>query len=218
MLIVCGESFSYGTDKSSWPTIVADKLEMPLLNLSVVGCGNFAICHQLQYVIDNNLNPEFVVISLTAAERFEFDEDELGPAATIEDFKSNIDEVSTSTFSKKPTITSGNVASQIRNVNVEFIKPYLMSTSFRLAAQNQAWAINYLTSKLQCKYLLYRNIFPRYHDDTSKYKDEYYYGLNNLINSGPYDYESELVNTTNHLSLEDNVRFSRRVLDDLLND
>ena len=44
---------------------------------------------------------------------------------------------------------------------------------------------------------------------------QHYYGLNNLINSGPYDYESELVKTTNHLSFEDNLRFSERVLNDL---
>ena len=214
MLVVCGESFSYGGDKTTWPAMVADKLEMPLVNLSIVGCGNNAICHQLQYVL-NNLNPTYVIISLTAAERFEIDEDEFGPPATIEDFKHNIDEVKDAPFNKHPTITSGNVASQLRNATMQYIKSYLISSSQRLSAQNQAWAINYLTSKLQCKYLLYRNIFPRYHDDVSKYNDEHYYGLNNLINSGPYDYESELVKTTNHLSFEDNLRFSERVLNDL---
>ena len=214
MLVVCGESFSYGGDITTWPVMVADKLEMPLVNLSLVGCGNNAICHQIQYVLDN-LEPTYVIISLTAAERFEIDEDEFGAPATIEDFKYNIDEVKDKPFKRNPTITSGNVASQLRNASMNYIKSYLISSSQRLSAQNQAWAINYLTSKLQCKYLLYRNIFPRYHDDISKYDDEYYYGLNNLINSGPYDYESELVNSTNHLSFEDNIRFSERVLNDL---
>ena len=174
MLVVCGESFSYGGDITTWPVMVADKLEMPLVNLSLVGCGNNAICHQIQYVLDN-LEPTYVIISLTAAERFEIDEDEFGAPATIEDFKYNIDEVKDKPFKRNPTITSGNVASQLRNASMNYIKSYLISSSQRLSAQNQAWAIN----------------------------------------SGPYDYESELVNSTNHLSFEDNIRFSERVLNDL---
>ena len=35
MLVVCGESFSYGGDKTTWPAMVADKLKMPLVNLSL---------------------------------------------------------------------------------------------------------------------------------------------------------------------------------------
>ena len=66
------------------------------------------------YVL-NNLNPTYVIISLTAAERFEIDEDQVWTPATIEDFKHNIDEVKDAPFNKHPTITSGNVASQLRN-------------------------------------------------------------------------------------------------------
>ena len=212
MLVVCGESFSYGTDLNSWPAIVAKKLQMPLRNLAIVGCSNFAICHQIQYVLDN-LNPSYVIISLTAAERFEIDENEFGPPATIKDFRTDIDEI---TYTNPgATIVSGNLSSHLRNTNIEIIKPYLFNASFRLSAQNQAWALNHLTSQLKCKYLLYRNIFPRYHEDIKNYKDEYYFGVNNLINSGPYDYESIRVNTTNHLNHEDNQRFANKVLSDL---
>ena len=212
MLVVCGESFSYGTGDDTWPKIVANTLGLPLKNLALVGCSNFAICHQIQYVI-NNLKPLIVVISLTAAERFEIDSNEFGSPATIRDFKTNIDEITE--VNPKTTITSGNVSSQLRNTDIEMIKPYLMNSSFRLSAQNQAWAINYLTSQLECKYLLYRNIFPRYHKDINKYKEENFFGINDLINSGPYDYESEFVRTTNHLSLKDNLRFADKVLSDL---
>ena len=212
MLVVCGESFSYGTTPDTWPNIVADRLKLPLKNLAIVGCSNFAICHQLQFVLDN-LTPSLVIISLTAAERFEIDSNEFGPQATIKDFKTNIDEITE--VNPDATITSGNVSAQLRNTDIEMIKPYLMNSSFRLSAQNQAWSINYLTSQLKCKYLLYRNIFPRYHKDINKYKEENFFGINNFINSGPYDYESRFVNTTNHLSLEDNFRFSDRVLSHL---
>ena len=112
-------------DRTTWPAMVADKLEMPLVNLSIVGCGNNAICHQLQYVL-NNLNPTYVIVSLTAAERFEIDEDEFGPPATIEDFKHNIDEVKDAPFNKNPTITSGNVASQLRNATIAIYKNLIL--------------------------------------------------------------------------------------------
>ena len=212
MLVVCGESFSYGTDLNTWPGMLAQRLQLPLRNLSIVGCSNFAICHQLQYVLDN-LNPTHVIISLTAAERFEIDEDEYGKPASIKDFKTNIDEITFTSPDAK--ITSGNVSSQLRNTNIEMIKPYLMNSSFRLSAQNQAWAINYLTSQLKCNYLLYRNIFPRYHDNIERYIDEHYYGINNLINTGPYDYESIKVEATNHLCYKDNKRFADKVFSDL---
>ena len=76
MLVVCGESFSYGTSEKTWPAILAKKLDLELINLSIVGCSNVAICHQLQYVINSEtIFPSLVVTSLTAAERFEIDEE-----------------------------------------------------------------------------------------------------------------------------------------------
>ena len=212
MLVVCGDSFSYGKESDKWPAIIAKNLNMSLINLSIVGSSNYTICHQIQYTLDS-LNPTYVVISLTAAERFEIDSNEFGPPATIKDFKTNINEITET--NPDATISSGNLVTQLRNSDVDKIKAYLMNSSFRLSAQNQAWAINYLTSRLTCKFLLYRNIFPKYCEDISEYKNQYYYGINNIINSGPYDYESKYNNTTNHLSAEDNIKFSNRVMDDL---
>ena len=212
MLVVCGDSFSYGKESDKWPAIIAKNLNMSLINLSIVGSSNYTICHQIQYTLDS-LNPTYVVISLTAAERFEIDSNEFGPPATIKDFKTNINEITET--NPDATISSGNLVTQLRNSDVDKKKAYLMNSSFRLSAQNQAWAINYLTSRLTCKFLLYRNIFPKYCEDISKYKNQYYYGIDNIINSGPYDYESRYCNTTNHLSTEDNIKFSNRVIDDL---
>ena len=96
--------------------------------------GNVAICHQLQYVINSEtIFPSLVVTSLTAAERFEIDENDQAAPALLRDFRSNIDEIEEPLFNNKPTITSGNVASQLRNINVEMLKPYLMSSSYRLS-------------------------------------------------------------------------------------
>lgn len=216
MLVVCGESFSYGTSEKTWPAILAKKLDLELINLSIVGCSNVAICHQLQYVINSEtIFPSLVVTSLTAAERFEIDENDQAAPALLRDFRSNIDEIEEPLFNNKPSITSGNVASQLRNINVEMLKPYLMSSSYRLSAQNQAWAINYLMGQFRCKKLLYRNIFPRYHKDKSKYNNEHMFGLRKVINSGPYDYELSMTKTTNHLSDEENQQFADRVFADI---
>ena len=69
---------------------------------------------------------------------------------------------------------------------------------------------------LPCKYIIYRNIYPRYHEDNSKYKNEYYFGLEkHLINSGPYDYEKECLRSTNHLTDKENYTFAKRVIEDL---
>ena len=216
MLVVCGESFSYGTSEKTWPAILAKKLNLELVNLSIVGCSNVAICHQLQHVIySETIFPSLVVTSLTAAERFEIDENDQAAPALLRDFKTNIDEIEEPLYKTKPTITSGNIASQLRNLDVEMMKPYLMSSSYRLAAQNQAWAINYLMGQFKCKTLRYRNIFPRYHIDKSKYDNEYMFGLRKVINSGPYEYEVARLKTTNHLSDEENQQFADRVLADI---
>jgi hypothetical protein len=214
MLVVCGDSFSYGVGDEHWPRIVADELDVELTNLSIVGAGNFTICHQLQHCI-SNLNPSLVVVCLSASERFEIDQDEFGSPATIMDFEQKIDEIKYSYSDKEATICSGNLISHLRNVDISLLKNQIVTNSYRLSSQNQAWAINYLMSKVDCPSLLYRNIFPRFYDDKKLYQTEHYFGLENFINSGPADYESEYVKTTNHLSDEDNVKFADRVIKDI---
>ena len=210
-LVICGDSFSYGVNSNHWPQIVADKLKLELINLAIVGCSNITISHQINYCL-KHYKPKLLVVSLTAAERFEIDTDSDNFPATLEDFRHNIDEINYSRFSKKPTIDSGNLRSHHRNIKLK--KDVTVNLSYRLQAQTQAWCINHLLSKVQSKYLLYRNIFPRYHIDKEMYKREYYFGLDNFINSGPYDFESIQVRTTNHLSDNDNVLFAKKVLDD----
>ena len=75
MLAVCGDSFSYGTKQNTWPKILADKLNMPIVNLSLVAGSNYSICFQLQHIL-NNYKPELIIISLTAVDRFEVDSEE----------------------------------------------------------------------------------------------------------------------------------------------
>ena len=215
-LVVCGESFSYGTDSTHWPRIVADFYDSELINLAIVGCSNYAICFQLQHAMKFLKEDDLVIISLTAAERFEIDDDDLNYPATLEDFRQNIDEIKHSSFTKTPTITSGNLSSQLRNYHIERMKKYLVSGSYRLNAQYQAWALQHLLNSLPCEYLLYRNIYPRFHEDVNNYSNEHYFGLESyMINSGPYDYEKEHLKTTNHLSDEENKLFAERVLKDM---
>jgi len=215
-LIVCGESFSYGTGVKHWPRIVSDFYDSELVNLAIVGCSNYAICFQLQHALSTLSPDDFVIISLTAAERFEIDDDEFSIPVSVEDFRQNIDEIKDSPFSKSPTITSGNLSSQLRNYQIEQMKKYLMSSSYRLSAQYQSWCLQHLISSLPCDYLLYRNIYPRYHEDVNKYSNEHYFGLESyLINSGPYDYEKEHVRTTNHLSDKENKLFADKVIKDM---
>lgn len=210
-LIVCGDSFSYGQDSIHWPYLVAKKLSLNLINLSIVGCSNIAICYQILYAM-KNYEASLFIVSLTAAERFEIDQDPSTIPASLEDFRQDIDEIKHSSFTKKPTINSGNLISHSRNLKIK--KDIDLNLSYRLQAQTQVWSINYLLSKIQSKYLLYRNIFPRYHFNKEMYKEEYYFGLENYINSGPYDFESVKVKTTNHLSNNDNALFAKRVLND----
>ncbi len=210
-LIVCGDSFSYGQGDLHWPSLVAKKLSLNLINLSIVGCSNIAICYQIMYAM-KNYKASLFIVSLTAAERFEIDRAPNNIPASLEDFRHDIDEIDHSRFTKKATIDSGNLVSHNRNIKLK--KDVAINLSYRLQAQAQVWSINHLLSKVQSKYLLYRNIFPRYHINKEMYKREYYFGLDNYINSGPYDFESILVKTTNHLSKTDNVLFAKRVLDD----
>ena len=149
-LVVCGESFSYGTDITHWPRIVADFYDSELINLAIVGCSNYAICFQLQHAMKFLKEDDLVIISLTAAERFEIDDDDLNYPATLEDFRQNIDEIKHSSFTKTPTITSGNLSSQLRNYQIEQMKKYLVSGSYRLNAQYQAWALQHLINSLPC--------------------------------------------------------------------
>ncbi len=215
-LVICGESFSYGTDSNHWPRIVADFYDSELLNLAIVGCSNYAICFQIERAREIADENDLVIISLTSADRFEIDDDEFNSPAELEDFRQNIDEIKNSFSNKNPTITSGNISSQLRNYHVEHMKKYLMNGSFRLNAQYQSWAIQHLINSLPCEYLLYRNIYPRYHQDINNYSNECYFGLEStMINSGPYDYEKEHIKSTNHLSDEENKLFAERVLKDM---
>ena len=217
-LVVCGESFSYGTGSNHWPQIVAQKTNRNLTNLAIVGCSNYAICFQLQHALSFLTVDDLVVTSLTTAERFEIDDDEFNAPASLLDFRHNIDEIIDSPYDNTPTITSGNLASQLRNYQIEQMKKYLMTSSYRLSAQYQSWAIQHLLTLLPCKYIVYRNIYPRYHKDISNYTDEYYFGLEkHLIKSGPYEFEKEQVSTTNHLSNDENYAFATKVIEDLAN-
>lgn len=213
-IIICGDSFSYGTGENHWPRIVAQETKRNLTNLAMIGCSNYAICFQLQYALSFLKPDDLVIISLTAAERFELDDDEYNVPASISDFRLDIDEIPHPPHSKTPTITSGNLLSHLRNYHIERIKKSMTTSSYRLSAQYQAWCVNHLLSKVQSKYLLYRNIFPKYHSNKEMYKKEYYFDLENFINAGPYDFETKQVSTTNHLSDEDNVSFAKKVLDD----
>ena len=216
-LVVCGESFSYGTGSNHWPKIVAQKTNRNLTNLALVGCSNYAICFQLQHALSFLTSDDLVVISLTAVERFEIDDDEFNVPASLTDFRYDIDEITYSPHAlASNTITSGNLESQLRNFSKERVKKYLMVGSYRLLAQYQSWAIQHLLESLPCKYIVYRNIYPRYHEDNSKYKNEHYFGLEKyLINSGPYDFELEYHPTTNHLNDIENLTFALKVVDDL---
>ena len=210
MLAVCGDSFSYGTKQNTWPKILADKLNMPIVNLSLVAGSNYSICFQLQHIL-NNYKPELIIISLTAVDRFEVDSEEFEKPANITDFNYKVDEVKNSPFSKKPSILSGGV---------KYHNKY-MTRSFRLEAQYQSWCIQYLMSKVNCNYRIYRNIFPCWYKDITKYNDTDFYGLENLSgwrNSGPYDFEKEHLKgneSTNHLSVEENLKFAEWVYNDL---
>ena len=215
-LVICGESFSYGVGDKHWPRMVSNFYDSELINLAIVGCSNYAICFQLQHALEMLDEDDLVIISLTAAERFEIDDDDLNYPATIQDFRHNIDEITHSSFTKTPTITSGNLSSQLRNYHIEQMKKYLISGSYRLNAQYQSWALQHMLGSLPCDYLLYRNIYPRFHEDINNYSNEHYFGLESyIINSGPYDYEKEHVKTTNHLSDEENKLFAERVLKDM---
>ena len=76
-------------------------------------------------------------------------------------------------------------------------------------------------SKVNCNYRIYRNIFPCWYKDITKYNDTDFYGLENLSgwrNSGPYDFEKEHLKgneSTNHLSVEENLKFAEWVYNDL---
>jgi hypothetical protein len=215
-LVVCGESFSYGTKSSHWPRIVADFYDLDLINLAIVGCSNYAICFQLQHAISFLEPHDIVIVSLTAAERFEIDDDDLNYPASLSDFRQNIDEIKHSYFKKIATITSGNLSSHLRNYHIEQMKKYLATSSYRLNAQYQAWALLHLLSLLPCKYILYRNIYPRFHKNIKEYCGEHYFGLESvMINSGPHDYEKEHVKSTNHLSEKENKIFASRVIKEI---
>ena len=92
-LIICVESFSYGTEKSHWPRIVSDFYDSKLVNLAIVGCSNFAICFQIERAREIADENDLVIISLTSADRFEIDDDEFNSPAELEDFRQNIDEI-----------------------------------------------------------------------------------------------------------------------------
>ena len=215
-LIICGDSFSYGVEEKTWPHIVSKHLDLELINLAIVGCGNYAICYQINHAVEIVTKDDLIVISLSAAERFEIDDDEFSYPASLFDFKQTIDEIKTSYSSIAPTITSGNLNSLEKNYKNKLSKKYMVGGSFRLHAQYQAWSLQHLIKQLPCKYLVYRNIYPRYHIDLNNYSIEHYFGLESIIiNSGPYDYEKEYVNSTNHLSDEGNYLFAKRVLKDI---
>ena len=56
MLAICGNSFSYGTEEGTWPKILADKLNLPLLNMSACGASNYFTCYQIEHVLKYNPN------------------------------------------------------------------------------------------------------------------------------------------------------------------
>lgn len=219
MLAICGNSFSYGTEEGTWPKILADKLELPLLNMSAVGASNYFTCYQIEHVL--KYDPKIIIIVLASSDRFELDDDDYGNKVSVEDFNYKVDEITYSPFSKKPTIHSGNVISHIRNYHIKQIKNHLVQHSHRLQAQYQSWCVQHMISKINCNYKLYRNIYPEYHKNIKKYENEEFYGLDQLsgwINSGPYDFEKEHLKgkeATNHLSLKENYEFAKRVYNDL---
>lgn len=219
MLAVCGDSFIYGTNENTWPKILADKLNMPLLNLSLIGSSNYGICFQLDY-LTSKYTPKIIIIGLTAYDRFELDDDEYGNLPTIKNFNYCIDEAKSHPehlpFDSDATIMSGSINSQKRNYNNKKIINQLLTHSYRIQAQYQSWCIQYMISKINCPYRLYRNIYPRYHKDIKKYKNEEFYGLENLSgwrNIGPYDFEKEIphIRSTNHLSPKENKEFAEWV-------
>lgn len=216
-LVVCGDSFSFGDNETDWTKIVANKLNLNLINLSIIGCSNLAICYQIDYAI-KNLSFDLMVINLTTAERFEIDEDDLNYPASIEDFRTNVDECESNKFGKTPSITSGNVILHLRNSRLDMIKNKLQNLSLRLSAQSQSWALQHLLKGLGNKFLLYRNIFPVFYHDLKKYENEYYFELDDiLINSGAHDFEenkSKEQKNSNHLSISENKNFAKRVLKD----
>jgi len=214
---VCGDSFSFGDDETDWTKIVANKLNLNLVNLSIIGCSNLAICYQIDYAI-KNLNFDLMVINLTTAERFEIDDDDLNYPASIKDFRTNLDEYEHNRFDKTPSIISGNIILHLRNSKLDRIKNKLQNLSLRLSAQTQSWALQHLLKGLGNKFLLYRNIFPVFYHDLKKYENEHYFELDDiLINSGAHDFEenkSKEEKNSNHLSISENKNFAERVLKD----
>ena len=59
MLAICGNSYSYGTEDNTWPKILADKLKLPLLNMSACGAGNYFTCYQIEHVLKYNPKIDF---------------------------------------------------------------------------------------------------------------------------------------------------------------
>jgi len=169
-LVVCGDSFSYSDKSTDWPLILAKKLNYNLINLATIGASNINICFQIDYAL-KNINPDIIIISLSAVDRFEIDKDEYNYPASLENFKSAIDEV-IDEVRDDPTIISGNIISHLRNSDLGILKSHLMTTSYRLSAQTQAWSIQYHLKNIKCKFLLYRNIFPRYHENKNEYLKE----------------------------------------------
>ena len=76
MLAICGNSFSYGTEEGTWPKILADKLNLPLLNMSACGASNYFTCYQIEHVL--KYNPKIIIIVLAGSDRFELDDDDSG--------------------------------------------------------------------------------------------------------------------------------------------
>ena len=214
-LVVCGDSFGFSRLETDWPIIVAKKLNYKLKNLSIVGCSNIAICYQIDYAV-KNIDPDLMIVTLTGADRFEIDYDDKKVPASLEDFQYKIDEIDTSIFEKDPSIASGNVVSQLRNSHIDHIKSMILKHSYRLSAEKDSWCLQHHLNNIKCKFLVYRNIYPQYHQDKSNYNSEYYFGLEKyLIQSGPYMYENEKANNTNHLSVRDNNLFAKIVFNDL---
>ena len=114
-------------------------------------------------------------VTLTGADRFEIDYDDKKVPATLEDFQYNIDEIDTSIFKKDPSIASGNVVSQLRNSHIDHIKSMILKHSYRLSAEKDSWCLQHHLNNIKCKFLVYRNIYPQYHQDKSNYNSEYYF-------------------------------------------
>lgn len=214
-LVVCGDSFGFSAYKSDWPVLVSKKLNYELENLSIVGSSNIGICFQLEYAL-KNLSPDLIIIILTTAERFEIDSDDKKTPVSIEDFKYDIDEIKTKKWNKTPSIVSGRVICHLQNSDTRYLKHHIMSHSYRLSAQKQSWCLQHHFNNINCNFLVYRGIYPQYHEDKANYASEYYFGLEKyLTQSGPYDYENERCESTNHLNVRDNKLFADKVLKDL---